>query len=86
MTTNVGTIEYTVDAKTERLLVAQRKAEDSFDKIEQGAKRTDKSVQSLNTTISKLSKAVNIGMMVMAAKKFLEIATRQGNAAIKRHC
>ena len=74
MTTNVGTIEYTVDAKTERLLVAQRKAEDSFDKIEQGAKRTDKSVQSLNTTISNLSKAVNIGMMVMAAKKFLEIA------------
>ena len=74
MTTNVGTIEYTVDAKTERLLVAQRKAEDSLDKIEQGAKRTDKSVQSLNTTISNLSKAVNIGMMVMAAKKFLEIA------------
>lgn len=74
MTTNVGTIEYTVDAKTERLLVAQRKAEDSFDKIEQGAKRTDKSVKSLNTTISNLSKAVNIGMMVMAAKKFLEIA------------
>lgn len=74
MTTNVGTIEYTVDAKTERLLVAQRKAEDSFDKIEQGAKRTDKSVQSLNTTISNLSRAVNIGMMVMAAKKFLEIA------------
>lgn len=74
MTTNVGTIEYTVDAKTERLLVAQRKAEDSFNKIEQGAKRTDKSVQSLNTTISNLSKAVNIGMMVMAAKKFLEIA------------
>ncbi|WWQ70368.1 hypothetical protein mEp013_87 [Escherichia phage mEp013] len=74
MTTNVGTIEYTVDAKTERLLVAQRKAEDSFDKIEQGAKRTDKSVRSLNTTISNLSKAVNIGMMVMAAKKFLEIA------------
>ncbi|HBB8525077.1 TPA: tape measure protein [Escherichia coli] len=74
MTTNVGTIEYTVDAKTERLLVAQRKAEDSFDKIEQGAKRTDKSVKSLNTTISNLSRAVNIGMMVMAAKKFLEIA------------
>lgn len=74
MTTNVGTIEYTVDAKTERLLVAQRKAENSFDKIEQGAKRTDKSVKSLNTTISNLSRAVNIGMMVMAAKKFLEIA------------
>lgn len=74
MTTNVGTIEYTVDAKTERLLVAQRKAEDSFDKIEQGAKRTDRSVKSLNTTISNLSRAVNIGMMVMAAKKFLEIA------------
>ncbi|HCX5412592.1 TPA: tape measure protein [Escherichia coli] len=74
MTTNVGTIEYTIDAKTDKLLIAGRRADDTFDNIERGAKRADNSISKLNTTISKLAAAVNVGLLMMAAKRFIEIA------------
>ncbi|EFJ0448715.1 tape measure protein [Escherichia coli] len=74
MTKNVGTIEYTIDAKTDKLLIAGRRADDAFDRIEHGAKRADNSINKLNTTISKLAAAVNVGLLMMAAKRFIEIA------------
>lgn len=74
MSKNVGTIEYTIDAKTDKLLIAGRRAHDAFDNIERGAKRADNSINKLNTTISKLAAAVNVGLLMMAAKRFIEIA------------
>ncbi|EPU4249908.1 tape measure protein [Escherichia coli] len=74
MSKNVGTIEYTIDAKTDKLLIAGRRADDAFDNIERGAKRADNSINKLNTTISKLAAAVNVGLLMMAAKRFIEIA------------
>ncbi|EFN0028451.1 tape measure protein [Escherichia coli] len=74
MTKNVGTIVYTIDAKTDKLLIAGRRADDTFDNIERGAKRADNSINKLNTTISKLAAAVNVGLLMMAAKRFIEIA------------
>lgn len=49
MSKNVGTIEYTIDAKTDKLLIAGRQADDSFDIIERGAKKADSSIKTLNT-------------------------------------
>ncbi|WP_097728824.1 tape measure protein [Escherichia coli] len=74
MSKNVGTIEYTIDAKTDKLLIAGRRADDAFDNIERGAKRADNSINKLNTTISKLAAAVNVGLLMMAAERFIEIA------------
>ncbi|MFP1453698.1 hypothetical protein ACLB1N_34290 [Escherichia coli] len=68
------TIEYTIDAKTDKLLIAGRRADDTFDNIERGAKRADNSISKLNTTVSKLAAAVNVGLLMMAAKRFIEIA------------
>ncbi|EIT3897111.1 tape measure protein [Escherichia coli] len=72
--TNVGKIYYEVEAKTGKLLTAGKEATDTFDRIEHGAKRADNSISKLNTTISKLAAAVNVGLLIMAAKRFIEIA------------
>ncbi|HBE4107360.1 TPA: tape measure protein [Escherichia coli] len=72
--TSVGTIYYEVDARTGKLLTAGKQATDTFDRIEHGAKRADNSINKLNTTISKLAAAVNVGLLMMAAKRFVEIA------------
>ncbi|HBE2398902.1 TPA: tape measure protein [Escherichia coli] len=74
MSGNLGTIYYEVDARTGKLLIAQQQAEEAFDRIEHGAKRADNSISKLNTTISKLAAAVNVGLLMMAAKRFIEIA------------
>ncbi|EYY44818.1 tail tape measure protein [Escherichia coli O157:H7 str. 2010C-4979C1] len=74
MSGNLGTIYYEVDARTGKLLTAGKQADDTFDNIERGAKRADNSISKLNTTISKLAAAVNVGLLMMAAKRFIEIA------------
>ncbi|HGC0262642.1 TPA: tape measure protein [Escherichia coli] len=74
MSENLGTIYYEVDARTGKLLTAGKQADDTFDNIERGAKRADNSISKLNTTISKLAAAVNVGLLMMAAKRFIEIA------------
>ncbi|HBE7574431.1 TPA: tape measure protein [Escherichia coli] len=74
MSGNLGTIYYEVDARTGKLLIAGKQADDAFDRIERGAKRADNSINKLNTTISKLAAAVNVGLLMMAAKRFIEIA------------
>ena len=53
MTTNVGTIEYTVDAKTGALLTAGKQADDAFDRIERGAKKADSNLKTLNKQVKK---------------------------------
>lgn len=62
MTTNLGTIEYTVDAKTGQLLIAQRQADESFDRIERGAKKADSGIKKLNTQMTKTSAAVKTSL------------------------
>lgn len=74
MSGNLGTIYYEVDARTGKLLTAGKQADDTFDNIERGAKRADNSISKLNTTISKLAAAVNVGLLMMVAKRFIEIA------------
>ncbi|HDJ8686587.1 TPA: tape measure protein [Escherichia coli] len=74
MSGNLGTIYYEVDARTGKLLTAGKQADDTFDNIERSAKRADNSISKLNTTISKLAAAVNVGLLMMAAKRFIEIA------------
>ncbi|EFA7901563.1 TPA: phage tail length tape measure family protein [Escherichia coli] len=59
MSKNVGTIEYTIDAKTDKLLIAGRQADDSFDIIERGAKKADSSIKTLNTQLTKTSRAIS---------------------------
>lgn len=83
MTTNVGTIEYTVDAKTERLLVAQRKAEDSFDKIEQGAKRADRQVNTLKTSIKALTRVIHLLLAAEAVRQFIDMAEQAKMLRVK---
>ncbi|EFI8509544.1 hypothetical protein A9332_000867 [Escherichia coli] len=74
MTTNVGTIEYTVDAKTERLLVAQRQADESFDRIESGAKKADRSIKTFNTQLTKTSTAVKSNLSPAIRNASFQIA------------
>ncbi|MBC1122851.1 hypothetical protein FSG42_004165 [Escherichia coli] len=58
MATSLGTIYYEVDAKTGQLLVAQRQADQAFDRIERGAVKADSGVKNLNTQLTKTSAAV----------------------------
>ena len=74
MTTNLGTIEYTVDAKTERLLVAQRQADESFNRIERGAKKADSGIKKLNTQMTKTSAAVKTNLSPAIRNASFQIA------------
>ncbi|HBL7869264.1 TPA: hypothetical protein LTB60_000198 [Escherichia coli] len=74
MTTNVGTIEYTVDAKTGALLTAGKQADDAFDRIERGAKRADSGVKKLNTQMTKTSAAVKTNLSPAIRNASFQIA------------
>ena len=83
MTTNVGTIEYTVDAKTERLLVAQRQADQTFDSIESGAKRADRQVNTLKTSIKALSRVIHLLLAAEAVRQFIDMAEQAKMLRVK---
>ncbi|MGH6151173.1 tape measure protein [Escherichia coli] len=83
MTTNVGTIEYTVDAKTERLLVAQRQADQAFDSIERGAKRADRQVNTLKTSIKALSRVIHLLLAAEAVRQFIDMAEQAKMLRVK---
>ncbi|MGH53879.1 hypothetical protein D9E32_12075 [Escherichia coli] len=74
MTTNVGTIEYTVDAKTGALLTAGKQADDAFDRIERGAKKADSSIKTFNTQLTKTSTAVKSNLSPAIRNASFQIA------------
>ncbi|HAY0539014.1 TPA: hypothetical protein JS341_001653 [Escherichia coli] len=74
MTTNVGTIEYTVDAKTGALLTAGKQADEAFDRIERGAQKADSGVKKLNTQMTKTSAAVKSNLSPAIRNASFQIA------------
>ncbi|ENF3154170.1 hypothetical protein ABQ642_000742 [Escherichia coli] len=74
MTKNVGTIEYTIDAKTDKLLIAGRHADDAFNRIDSGAKKADRSIKTFNTQLTKTSTAVKSNLSPAIRNASFQIA------------
>lgn len=82
-TTSVGTIEYTIDAKTGKLLEARRQADKAFDGIERGAKRADRQVNALKTSIKALTRIIHVLLAAEAVKQFINMAEEAKQLQIK---
>ncbi|EGJ3266847.1 hypothetical protein IHK48_000195 [Escherichia coli] len=74
MSKNVGTIEYTIDAKTDKLLIAGRHADDAFNRIDSGAKKADRSIKTFNTQLTKTSTAVKSNLSPAIRNASFQIA------------
>lgn len=83
MTTSLGTIYYEVDAKTDQLLVAQRQADQSFDSIERGAKRADRQVNTLKTSIKALTRVIHLLLAAEAVRQFIDMAEQAKMLRVK---
>ncbi len=83
MATSVGTIYYEVDAKTGQLLVAQRQADQAFDRIERGAKRADRQVNTLKTSIKALTRVIHLLVAAEAVRQFIDMAEQAKQLRIK---
>ncbi|HCP2531713.1 TPA: tape measure protein [Escherichia coli] len=83
MATSVGTIYYEVDAKTGQLLVAQRQADQAFDTIERGAKRADRQVNTLKTSIKSLTKVIYLLIAAEAVRQFIDMAEQAKQLRVK---
>lgn len=83
MATSVGTIYYEVDAKTGQLLVAQRQADQAFDSIERGAKRADRQVNTLKTSIKALSRVIHLLLAAEAVRQFIDMAEQAKMLRVK---
>ncbi len=83
MATSVGTIYYEVDAKTGQLLVAQRQADQAFDRIERGAKQADRQVNTLKTSIKALTKVIHLLIAAEAVRQFMEMAEQAKMLRVK---
>ncbi|MGT7960470.1 tape measure protein [Escherichia coli] len=83
MATSLGTIYYEVDAKTGQLLVAQRQADQAFDSIERGAKRADRQVNTLKTSIKALSRVIHLLLAAEAVRQFIDMAERAKMLRVK---
>ncbi|XQK56092.1 tape measure protein [Escherichia coli] len=83
MATNVGTIYYEVDAKTGQLLVAQRQADQAFDTIERGAKRADRQVNTLKTSIKSLTRVIHLLIAAEAVRQFIDMAEQAKQLRVK---
>lgn len=82
-TTSVGTIEYPIDAKTGKLLEARRQADKAFDGIERGAKRADRQVNALKTSIKALTRIIHVLLAAEAVKQFINMAEEAKQLQIK---
>ncbi|HAL6144579.1 TPA: tape measure protein [Escherichia coli] len=80
---SVGTIYYEVDAKTGQLLAAQKQADQSFDAIERGAKRADRQVNTLKTSIKALTRVIHLLLAAEAVKQFLDMAEQAKMLRVK---
>lgn len=83
MATSVGTIYYEVDAKTGQLLVAQRQADQAFDRIEHGAKQADRQVNTLKTSIKALTRVIHLLIAAEAVRQFMEMAEQAKMLRVK---
>lgn len=83
MATSVGTIYYEVDAKTGQLLVAQRQADQAFDRIERGAKQADRQVNTLKTSIKALTRAIHLLLAAEAVRQFMDMAEQAKMLRVK---
>lgn len=83
MSTSLGTIYYEVDAKTGQLLVAQRQADQAFDSIERGAKRADRQVNTLKTSIKALTRVIHLLLAAEAVRQFMDMAEQAKMLRVK---
>ncbi|WP_449261997.1 tape measure protein [Escherichia coli] len=83
MATSVGTIYYEVDAKTGQLLVAQRQADQAFDRIERGAKQADRQVNTLKTSIKALTRVIHLLLAAEAVRQFIDMAEQAKMLRVK---
>lgn len=83
MATSLGTIYYEVDAKTGQLLVVQRQADQTFDTIERGAKRADRQVNVLKTSIKALTRVIHLLIAAEAVRQFIDMAEQAKQLRIK---
>ena len=83
MATSVGTIYYEVDAKTGQLLVAQRQADQAFDRIERGAKQADRQVNTLKTSIKALTRVIHLLIAAEAVRQFMDMAEQAKMLRVK---
>ncbi|WP_247191233.1 tape measure protein [Escherichia coli] len=83
MATSLGRIYYEVDAKTGQLLVAQRQADQAFDSIERGAKRADRQVKTLKTSIKALSRVIHLLLAAEAVRQFIDMAEQAKMLRVK---
>lgn len=83
MDTSLGTIYYEVDAKTGQLLVAQRQADQAFDSIERGAKRADRQVKTLKTSIKALTRVIHLLLAAEAVRQFMDMAEQAKMLRVK---
>ncbi|MDJ5178492.1 tape measure protein [Salmonella enterica] len=74
MTQNVGDIEYVIKADTAQLLRADKQVTSVTNNMDTWFKKADNSASRLSTTISKLSAAISVALIVEWGKKFLELA------------
>ncbi|EAN3431495.1 tape measure protein [Salmonella enterica subsp. enterica serovar Virchow] len=74
MAQNVGDIEYVIKADTAQLLRADKQVTSVTNNMDTGFKKADNSASKLSTTISKLSAAISVALIVEWGKKFLELA------------
>ncbi|WP_324710398.1 tape measure protein [Pseudomonas citronellolis] len=72
MSEKVGSIYYTVEAKTEALLNAEKDVSKSMEKMSSEMNKADKSADNLNTGLSKLAKAIGA---VIAASALRDMAS-----------
>lgn len=83
MATSVGTIYYVVDAKTGQLLVAQRQADQAFYRIGRGAKRADRQVNTLKTSIKALTRVIHLLIAAEAVRQFMDMAEQAKMLRVK---
>ncbi|HCB7960070.1 TPA: tape measure protein [Escherichia coli] len=83
MATSLGTIYYEVDAKTGQLLVAQRQADQAFDRIERGAKQADRQVNTLKTSIKALTRVIHLLLAAEAVRQFMDMAEQAKMLRVK---
>lgn len=83
MATSVGTIYYEVDAKTGQLLVAQRQADQAFDRIERGAKQADRQVNTLKTSVKALTRVIHLLLAAEAVRQFMDMAEQAKMLRVK---
>ncbi|HEE9834687.1 TPA: tape measure protein [Citrobacter freundii] len=73
MSKNVGTIEYTIDAKTGSLLVAEKQVDTATDKMERNFNKVDRSVSKLTRTFQAVGAALVARKVIAYAQSWGDV-------------